>query len=170
MKAILFYIFSVLILACGIFTVTSRKIYRAAIFLLLTVVSVAALYFLMEYTFLGVVQLVIYAGGIVVLILFAVLLTHDSGSLLPPLGVKRTVATFALTGTGLTVFLYTILGRKVEPGSGEFNEPSVKMIGGQLLDLYNFGFVLPFEAISILLLAAMVGCIVLAMKFSKTMN
>jgi NADH-quinone oxidoreductase subunit J len=75
MAPIMFIIFSAMIVVFSILTVTSRKILRAAVFLLFVLVSTSGLYFMLNYQFLAAVQLTLYAGGIVVLIIFSILLT-----------------------------------------------------------------------------------------------
>ena len=71
---IMFVLFSAMIVVFSIMTVTSRKILRAAVYLLFVLVSTAGLYFMLNYQFLAAVQLTLYAGGIVVLIIFSILL------------------------------------------------------------------------------------------------
>ena len=72
---IMFYLLSGMIVVFSILTVTSRRILRSAVYLLFVLVSTAGLYFMLNYNFLAAVQLTVYAGGIVVLIIFSILLT-----------------------------------------------------------------------------------------------
>jgi len=71
--------------------VTTKKIFRAAIWLLFSLVGVAALYFWMQVEFIAAVQIIVYVGGVVVLIIFSIFLTHSAGSEMPRPPVKRTV-------------------------------------------------------------------------------
>ena len=64
---ILFYILAAIILGSGILSVTTRHIFRAAIFLLFSLIGVAGMYFWMQYEFIAAVQIVVYVGGITVL-------------------------------------------------------------------------------------------------------
>lgn len=89
--AIIFYAISALILGAGILAVTSRKIFRSAIWLLASLVGVAALYFWMQVEFIAAVQIIVYVGGIVVLIIFSIFLTHQAGKELPKPLMKRTL-------------------------------------------------------------------------------
>ena len=75
---IIFYILAASIVLFSILSVTSRRILRAAIFLLFVLVAMAGLYYMMNFQFLAAVQLILYAGGIVVLIIFSILLTFRS--------------------------------------------------------------------------------------------
>jgi len=72
---VMFYLIAAMILIFSVLTVTSRRILRAAVYLLFVLISTAGLYFMMNYNFLAAVQLTVYAGGIVVLIIFSILLT-----------------------------------------------------------------------------------------------
>ena len=72
----MFYLFSATILFFSVLAVTSRRILRAAVFLLFALVATSGIYFMLNYQFLAGVQLSLYAGGIVVLIIFSILLTH----------------------------------------------------------------------------------------------
>ncbi|MGZ8544686.1 MAG: NADH-quinone oxidoreductase subunit J family protein, partial [Flavisolibacter sp.] len=78
--AIIFYAISTLILGAALLAVTSRKIFRSAIWLLFSLLGVAALYFWMQVEFIAAVQIIVYVGGIVVLIIFSIFLTQQSGS------------------------------------------------------------------------------------------
>ncbi len=80
-SAIIFYVISAFILGSGLLAVTTRKIFRSAIWLLFSLIGVAALYFWMQVEFIAAVQIVVYVGGIVVLIIFSVFLTQRSGNL-----------------------------------------------------------------------------------------
>ena len=153
-----------MIFVFGILTVTSHKIFRAAIYLLFTLINIAALYFFLQYEFLAAVQIVVYVGGIVVLIIFSLFLTHRVGSNLPAPSYMKIFSTFlaALFGFGFAYSL--LLGHEFPESEIIASSISVKSIGRAMLNYGDGGFVLPFEVVSILLLAAMVGCIAIAVK------
>ena len=162
-SAVVFYILSFFILATGLLAVASRKIFRSAIWLLFSLTGIAGLYFWLQMEFIAAVQIVVYVGGIVVLIIFSIFLTQQSGKDLPAPRRGRALfsalavcAGFALTSLLLLRYAFP----KERPGV----DASVGNIGAQLLSTSEHGYVLPFEVISILLLAAMIGCIVIAMK------
>lgn len=163
-SVIIFYIISALILGAGILAVTTRKIFRAAIFLLLSLVGIAALYFWMEVEFIAAVQIIIYVGGIVVLIIFSIFLTQKSGDEMPKPLRNRSVFSALAVLFGFA-FTYNLIrtNRFAESSPGSF-QVKVSDIGTQMLSTKEHGYVLPFEVVSILLLAAMIGCIVIAMK------
>ena len=74
---IIFYFLAAFILGTGFMAVTARKIFRAAIWLLSSLVGIAGLYFWMQVEFIAAVQIVVYVGGIVVLIIFSIFLTIE---------------------------------------------------------------------------------------------
>jgi NADH-quinone oxidoreductase subunit J len=160
---IIFYILAAFILTTAVLAVTSRKIFRSAIFLLFSLIGVAGLYFWMEVEFIAAVQIVVYVGGIVVLIIFSIFLTQQSGKEMakPPLLRVIASAMAVLFGFAFTVLL--IYQNGFIPVSNGFST-EVSRIGEALISTDENGFALPFEVVSILLLAAMVGCIVIALK------
>jgi NADH-quinone oxidoreductase subunit J len=117
----------------------------------------------------------VYVGGIVVLIIFSIFLTQKSGKELPA-PVRRRAIWSALAVVAGFAGTCTLLGQYRgfrQPGGMAGSDgagthaavdASVGAIGGQLLSVSRHGYVLPFEAMSLLLLAAMVGCIVIAIK------
>src|ERR1700733_1914238 len=82
-SAIIFYILLAMILGAGIFFVTTKKIFRSAIWLLFSLMGIAGLYFWLDLEFIAAVQIVVYVGGIVVLIIFSIFLTQQSGKDMP---------------------------------------------------------------------------------------
>ncbi len=164
----IFYLISAWILVAGILAVTSRKIFRAAIFLLFSLVGIAALYFWLQVQFIAAIQIVVYVGGIVVLIIFSVFLTEHTGKAMEKPSMQRKL--FA----GLAILLGMVFTCRLIAGYG-FRSYAVKPmnttvseIGTRLLGTGENGYILPFEAVSVLLLAAMIGCIVIAMKDKGT--
>lgn len=166
---IVFYLIATFILGTALLAVTTLKVFRAAIFLLFSLMGIAALYFWMQVEFVAAVQIVVYVGGIVVLILFSIFLTQHAGSEMPKPGLTRTVASgfAALFGFGLT---YLLIDQNGFQATGKEFEWNMGIIGSQLLNTGANGYALPFEVISILLLASMVGCIVIAMKSKPKME
>jgi NADH-quinone oxidoreductase subunit J len=163
-SAIIFYCISAFILGTGLLSVTTGKIFRSAIWLLFSLIGVAALYFWMQVEFIAAVQIVVYVGGIVVLIIFSIFLTHRSEDKMPQPTIGRTLFS-ALAAICGFVFSYMLIRQYGFPEAN--NQPfivNISDIGMQMLSTTEYGFVLPFEVVSLLLLAAMVGCIVIAMK------
>jgi NADH-quinone oxidoreductase subunit J len=161
---IIFYLISAFVLGTAILAVTTGKVFRSAIWLLFSLVGVAALYFWMQVEFVAAVQIIVYVGGVVVLIIFSIFLTQHSGSELPKPPLKRTLFSILAVLFGFA-FSYRIIAEYGFPATAAkpFIVP-VSAIGEQMLDTKQHGFVLPFEVVSMLLLAAMIGCIVIAMR------
>lgn len=161
---IMFFLFFAMIVVFSILAVTSRIILRAAVYLLFVLVSTAGLYFMLNYQFLAAVQLTVYAGGIVVLIIFSILLTSHINQKAEPVGIKKKVFSALAAISGAILCIITILGFNFSSTTEMAREINMQVIGKSLLSVENDGYVLPFEVISILLIAAMVGAIVVAKK------
>ena len=134
---------------------------RSVIYLLFVLCGVAGLYFLIDYNFLAAIQLTIYAGGIIVLIIFSVLLVHHIEMRLEMASTSRRLIAALACIMGLGFFLMTIYQHPFEVVENS-NTITTRAIGDLLLSYTDGGFILPFEVISVLLLAAMVGAIIIA--------
>lgn len=165
MNIILFYLFASVIVVFSILTVTSRRILRAASFLLFVLVATSALYFMLQYTFLAATQLTLYAGGIVVLIIFSILLTSHISVRFPKIEFRKVLFSAMVAIFGAIMSIAALLSFDFGP-QADVNtaELPVSEIGKSLMNYGENGFVLPFEVISVLLLAAMFGAIVIAKK------
>ncbi len=161
METILFYILAALIVIFAIASVSSRKILRAVIFLLFVLVSISGIYFLIDYSFLAAIQLAVYGGGVIVLIIFSILLVHHVDLVLEVTPVKKKVIAGILSAAGLGISLWAIYTYPFQAASTD-RTIEVADIGYKLLSYGEGGFILPFEVISVLLLAVMVGAIVIA--------
>jgi NADH-quinone oxidoreductase subunit J len=163
-NVLMFYLFSATILFFSVLAVTSRKILRAAVFLLFALVATSGYYFLLQYQFLAGVQLALYAGGIVVLIIFSILLTHHISHKFerPPLLNMFFGLLVACLGAIITIL--SVLKYPFRASASLPLEVDMRLIGLQLMGTGVNGYALPFEVISVLLLAAMIGAIVIAKK------
>lgn len=165
---IMFCVFALIIVVCSILTVTSRRILRAATFLLFVLVSTSGLYFLINFKFLAAIQLTLYAGGIVVLIIFSILLTSHISQKFETVDLKKAIFSALAAILGMVLCITTILQYGFNANDAIVQEVDMTVIGNSLLNYGENGFVLPFEVISILLLAAMIGAIVIAKKRIET--
>jgi NADH-quinone oxidoreductase subunit J len=177
---ITFFVLAAIILVFSVLTVTSRKILRSAVYLLFVLISTAMLYFMLDYNFLAAVQLTVYAGGIVVLILFSILLTShiSERAVMAPIKQKLLSALTTVAGALLVLMVimrYTFVptGKVVDSTAVQsaadstmaiVATPTVRDLGHALVSYNREGFALPFEVISVLLLAAIIGAIVVAKK------
>jgi NADH-quinone oxidoreductase subunit J len=161
---LMFFIFSAVIVIFSILTVTSRRILRAATFLLFVLVSTAGLYFLLKYNFLAAIQLTLYAGGIVVLIIFSILLTSHISEKLPVASLMKKLPAALIALAGMVICITVILHYNFPGSVSDSTRIHVEEVGNSLISYGKYGYALPFEVISILLLAAMIGSIILAKK------
>lgn len=162
MERIFFYIFALIIIVFALASVMSHKILRAVVYLLFSLLGIAALYFMMDYNFLGAVQMAVYAGGIIILFIFSVLLVHHiEGELEHPTMTRRVVMGISSI-IGFTAVISVIYTHPFAISSLPTSTTEVNEIGKGLLSYDKGGFILPFEVISILLLAAMIGAIIIA--------
>lgn len=163
-SSVIFYLLATIIIACGLLAVTSRKIFRSAVFLLFSLISIAGFYFLLDYEFVAAVQIVVYVGGIVVLLIFSIFLTHASGEDMKRPALSRKVFAALSVTLGCVLSMFLIHQHTFVKSDLPAIEPTAGNIGTQMLSTTEYGFILPFEVVSMLLLAAMVGCIVIAIK------
>jgi NADH-quinone oxidoreductase subunit J len=163
----MFYLFAAIIVIFSILTVTSRKILRAAIFLLFVLIATSGLYFMLNYQFLAAVQLTLYAGGIVVLIIFSILLTSHISDKFEPIRPQKGLFSALAAIAGAVLCIITLLDYKFSAGTAVAREVNMNIIGKDLMNYEYDGYILPFEVISILLLAAMIASIVIAKKIKK---
>lgn len=163
-SAIIFYIFAAIMIVFSLLAVTSRRILRAAVYLLFALGSTAVIYFMVDYFFLAAVQLIVYAGGIVVLIIFSILLTTHINEKLEAPAPLKVFATAVLVLGGCVLTMYTLTNHAFVPTSGVSMEATVSVIGEKMMNYGDGGYVLPFEVISILLLAAIVGAVIIAKR------
>ena len=161
---IIFYIFAVVTLVSGSIVVFSKNIIYSAFALLFTFFGVAGLYVLLMADFIAITQLMIYVGGILVLILFGVMLTTRVINVDMRAGTFQTLPAVlvvaALAGTLVGVFWTT--DWKVSPSTWGFEKTAPK-IGEMLLSSY----LLPFEVASVVLLVALVGAAMIARREKK---
>ena len=166
-STIIFYLLAILILVCGFLAVSAKRIFRAAIFLLFSLVGIAGLYVWLQYEFIAAVQVVVYVGGIVVLIIFSIFLTQRSGEDLPGPKKSRIWISALAAFIGFALVAVQLVKRGFVETTDKRPGPEVGEIGKEMLDVNVQGYALPFEVVSMLLLAAMVGCIVIALRTRK---
>lgn len=152
-----FYVLAALACVFAFGVVHLRNIFHCAVSLALTLFCVAGVYLFLDAEFLAVVQVLIYVGAIVTLFIFAIMLTANIGDRSVKQANSQVFISALVAAAILFFFIYIIIGEpwmaKV-PGEAYF---SLRQIGGALMSVYA----LPFEFISLILLAALVGAIVI---------
>lgn len=159
----LFYFFSAVLLASAVMVVAGREPVTAAMFLLVSMASAAAMFFLLEAFFLGILQVLVYAGAVVVLFLFIImLLDPESGR--RKIGRGTLVTSFvALLVLFAGVFYFFTADRIIAPGTLATTEAvgaASKDYGYYLFSVY----LLPFLTAGFLLLTAMLGVILIGKR------
>jgi NADH-quinone oxidoreductase subunit J len=158
---ITFYFFAVVVLLSGAIVVFSRNIMYSAFALLFTFFGVAGFYVLLSADFLAVTQLLVYVGGILVLIVFGVMLTNKVVNVEIKTGTMQVLPATLLVAmiAGTIVGIFTITDWKVAPIPYDINS-TTDVIGNMFLTNY----VLPFEIASVILLVALLGAAVVARR------
>ena len=165
---IVFFFLAAVILVCGVLSVTTTKILRAATYLFFVLVAIAGLYLLMNYQFLAAVQLSVYAGGIVVLFVFAILLIQRIGEETEKITFSKKTLSAIAAFSGVLLCLVLIYSFGFIYDMNEANEIAatidMQQIGTTLMGTEKYQYLLPFEAAGVLLLACIVGSIVIAQQ------
>lgn len=165
---IIFSCLGAAMLALSIMAVTSGSLLRSATYLLLVLLCTAGFYLFLNYHFLAAVQVSVYAGGVVILFIFAIFLTTSKGEVLFKHQIRRYVFGFlcVAAGIGLTAFVlfkHRFLYESNTSMVGE-QEISMSLIGQTLMGTGKYQYLLPFEVLSVLLLACIIGGILIARK------
>ena len=164
-EQIIFYILATVIVFSTIMAVTTQKIIRSATFLLFVLLGTAGLYLLLDYHFLMAVQIAVYAGGVMVLFIFAILLTNEPGRDIkfekPGRMFVAALAAFAGLGICGHIIFYNVNKFYTYVTQSELQ---MQDIGMAMMGTDKYQYLLPFEAISILLLACIIGGIMIARK------
>lgn len=167
-NTIMFGILSAVILVSAVMCVLTKRIMRACAFLLIVLFGVAGQYFLLDYTFLGAAQISVYAGGITMMYIFAIQLVnkHALQGLTERMKTSRLIGGLILSVIGFVTVVGIFLKNSFICGACKVAdvEVPVKTIGTALLGSEKYQYVLPFEFISLFLLACIIGGIVVARK------
>ncbi len=162
---VIFYSLAIFMIVCSILAVTSTKILRAATYLLFVLIGSAGLYLLLNYHFIAAVQISVYAGGIVVLYVFAILLTSQKGDTIENNSKKRAIWAGLTVVAGIIVTAIVLLKQTFNVSNiAPEAEINMKAIGHGLMGMDKYQYLLPFEALSVLLLACIIGGILIARK------
>jgi len=162
---IMYFVIALSIIVFSVLTVTTSKILRSATYLLFVLLATAGIYFQLGFEFLGAVQIAVYAGGILVLFVFAILLTHRPEEKSKPLTSHKRWLGLSAALAGVLVCGYAIISQcNVAFATQGAVSVDMERLGHTLLSTDKFGYLLPFEAVSVLLLACIIGGIVIARK------
>jgi len=161
----LFYFLAGTMAIMGLFSMVTKHILRSAIYLMVVLFLSAGVYLMLDAEFLAGAQVLVYVGGIIVLLVFAVMLTQSSALIEDHPTIKRKLLGALGAGSFFAVSVYLIMQSPL------VNDPvvtaetaSIATLGKTLVDSGPTGYVLPFEVISILLLGVLIGGSVIARK------
>jgi NADH-quinone oxidoreductase subunit J len=165
---ILFICLGVASIVLSVLAVSAKSLLRSATYLLLVLICTAGFYLFLNYHFLAAVQISVYAGGVVILFIFAIFLTSNKGDVLQKHQTRKYVmgALAALGGIGITAFAL-LKHQFLYSGSTSMEgdlEIDMKVIGHALMGTEKYQYLLPFEVVSLLLLACIIGGILIARK------
>lgn len=170
-EQIIFYLLAIAITAFSILAVTSKRIVRSATYLLFVLLATAGLYMLLGYYFLFAVQISVYAGGIMVLFIMAIFLTHKPEKNVSVRRGWRLGSSLMLSVAGLLLCGNIILNNAIRVYQFmEKEELTMQQIGTAMLGTGKQQYLLSFEMMSILLLACIVGAILIARKTKTEKN
>lgn len=157
---VLFWLLALVALGSGLLVVTTRNMVHAALWLVVTLGAVAGVFLLLAAEFLAWVQVLIYVGAVVVLLLFALMLTRAPTGPQPDLDARRVLPAALVAGLVGALLVTTVVagfaGVEVDVAGAAVG--SAEATGATIFEKW----VLPFEVLSVLLLAALIGAIVLS--------
>lgn len=166
METALFYLFGIIALAAAVNVVVQKKVFYSAISLILCMCAIAALYLLLQSPFIAAVQIIVYAGAVMVLFLFVIMLLNPfSSSILRDK--KRSVAFGGIIlGIAILALLIPLLAAfnpslvPSNPEDAAAGAGSMERLGYMLFNTY----LLPFEMTSVLILIAVIGVVILSKR------
>ncbi|MBQ6379660.1 MAG: NADH-quinone oxidoreductase subunit J [Prevotella sp.] len=168
-NTVMFIILAVVILGSAVLCVMTKRIMRAATFLLFVLFGVAGIYFLLDYTYLGAAQISVYAGGVTMIYVFAIQLVSKRTLQ----GFEERVKSSKMIAGGLAALAGLVVVSLILLKAGFITqemanvEVPMKEIGMALVGSGKYQYVLPFEFISVFLLACIIGGLVVARKEEK---
>lgn len=164
LEQILFTIFAILILGCGLLAVTLRNLLHAAIAMMGCLLASGALFLLLYQEFVALMEVMVYVGGVIIFVVYTILLTSRTGQETFAPTPAKLVGSLVVAGL-VFAGLATVVVQAGLDGREAGQEVGLTEIGGRLLRGDEAGFLLPFELISILLLSALIGAATVAQYY-----
>jgi len=157
---IIFYLFAIVTVVSAFLVVTNRNIVHSAFFLLFTLFGVAGLYVLLAADFVAIVQLIVYVGGILILLLFGVMLTNKITNVEIKTGTIHALPASIVLGLFAGAIGAIVLNTNWKVLNISGSEPTTAALGNMLINEYA----LIFELLGILLLIALIGAASMARR------
>jgi NADH-quinone oxidoreductase subunit J len=159
----LFWFLSILALFSAIMVVASKSPVHSILFLIITFFAISGHYILLNAQFLAIVNIIVYAGAIMVLFLFVVMLMNLNADTEPPQKNKYLLYGGVIAGSSLLLVLVAALKQSVASGTMDLTKGDIGLIQNLGKVLFT-DFVFPFEISSVLFLSAMIGAVVISKK------
>lgn len=165
LQQVLFYVSGAIILFAGLRVVTAQRVFHSALWLAVALATQAVLYLLLNAEFVAVVQIMVYVGAVIVLLIFAVMLTAQAGDV----NVAQTNRLGLASALGAAVVFYGLVKTlgATHFGTGEAAAVAVGAEHGNLQAIGKLLFsdyIYPFELIALILFTALVGAVLIARK------
>lgn len=157
---LIFYLFGAVTIISAFFVVTSRNIVHAAFYLLFTLFGVAGLYVLLGADFIALVQLIVYVGGILILLIFGVMLTNKITSVDIKTGTFQILPAAIGVGLFAGILVAALINTKWNTFETEIPDTTIGILGSLLI----YDYILVFELLGILLLIALIGAASIARR------
>ena len=157
---VIFYLFAIVTIVSAFFVVTNRNIVHSAFYLLFTLFGVAGLYVLLAADFVAVVQLIVYVGGILILLLFGVMLTNKITNVEIKTGTIHALPASIVLGLFAGAVGAIVLNTNWKVVDTQHTAPTTATLGNMLINEYA----LVFELLGILLLIALIGAASMARR------
>ena len=162
LTTLFFYLFSIITVAAAAVMVFSKNIVHSAFALMFALIGVAALYVLLYADFLAATQLLVYVGGILILILFGVMLTTQGQTFNYKTITVNLAPASILSGAALLLLIYAFVQTDWKITESEVRDETVHELGMMLMGEY----ILPFIVVGVLLLIAIIGAILMSTRLS----
>lgn len=167
-KDIVFYAVALLMIVTSIVTITAKNLLRSAVFLIVSFIGTAIFYLMLHAEFLAMAQVMVYAGGVVIFVVFTVLLTSHLGETVFNINLPRNFIAAAIS-CGLLFTMVRFLFKAEDIGAASASATgdyaSLPSLALRLLSTDSSGFIIPFELVSFVLLVTLVAAITIARKF-----
>lgn len=160
---IIFFGLSAVAIISALAIITRRNLFHAAMFLGLLMLVVAGFYFLLDADLVGIMQVFVYVGGVIVVLLFGIMLTSQMTNVRMVSAMKQKVFTI-LAVAGFVALLISVFAKiNLSVSNAVVPKDTTSLVG----KLFMTNYILPFEVMSVLLLAALIGAIVIARQEVK---
>lgn len=161
---IIFFGLSAVAIISALAIITRRNLFHAAMFLGLLMLVVAGFYFLLDADLVGIMQVFVYVGGVIVVLLFGIMLTSQMTNVRMVSAMKQKVFTI-LAVAGFVALLISVFAKiNLSVSNAVVPKDTTSLVG----KLFMTNYILPFEVMSVLLLAALIGAIVIARQEVKS--